>query len=201
MVTLAPTRNKAGTVALKSITEREKMRTTPLIVATAALALAACGEKSGSTTTTITTNSATGTVTSTGDAPPSAATLGLQPGKWETRMEVVESKMSGMPAGMTLPKTDPTTITTCMTPEQASKGPGNLLKRVKGDCTVNSSTYAGGKIAMEMNCKLPTGTMAMKTTGTYTATSMASDAEVSMTGKTSMTQKVHSEAHRVGECS
>jgi ABC-type Fe3+-hydroxamate transport system substrate-binding protein len=174
------------------------MRTTPLIVATAALALAlaACGQKSGSTTT-ITTNSATGTVTTTGDAPPSAASLGLQPGKWETKIEVTELKMSGM----TVPKPAPVTTTTCMSPEQASKGPGELLKQAKADCTVNSSTYAGGKIAMEMNSKLPTGTMAMKTTGTYTATSMASDAEVSMTGKTSMTQKVHSEAHRVGECS
>jgi hypothetical protein len=201
MVTLAPTRNKAGTVAPKSILEREKMRTTPLIAATAALTLAACGQKSGSTTTTITTNSATGTITTTGDAPPSAAALGLQPGKWETKIEVTELKMSGMPAGMTVPKPAPMTTTTCMTPEQASKGPGDLLKQANADCTVNSSTYAGGKIAMDMNCKLPTGTMAMKTTGTYTATSMASDAEVSMTGKTSMTQKVHSEAHRVGECS
>jgi len=77
----------------------------------------------------------------------------------------------------------------------------DLLKQANTDCTINSSTYAGGKIAMDMNCKMPTGTMAMKTTGTYTATSMATDAEVSMTGKTSMTQKVHTEAHRVGECS
>jgi len=180
--------------------EREKMRTTPLILAaTATLALAACGEKTSSTT--ITTNSATGTVTTTGAAPPSAAALGLQPGKWETKMEVTDLKMSGMPAGMTVPKPAPVTATTCMTPEQASKGPGDLLKQANTDCTINSSTYAGGKIAMDMNCKMPTGTMAMKTTGTYTATSMATDAEVSMTGKTSMTQKVHTEAHRVGECS
>jgi hypothetical protein len=175
------------------------MRTTPLIIATVTLALAACGEKTSSTT--ITTNSATGTMTSTGDAPPSAAALGLQPGKWETKIEVTDLKMSGMPAGMTIPKPAPMTTTTCMTSEQASKGPGDLLKKANADCTINSSTYAGGKIAMEMNCKLPTGTMTTKTTGTYTATSMASDAEVSMTGKTSMTQKVHSEAHRVGACS
>jgi hypothetical protein len=200
MVTVAPTRNKAGTVAPKSMMEREIMRTTPLIVVAAtALALAACGEKTSSTT--ITTNSATGTVTTTGDAPPSAAALGLQPGKWETKIEVTDLKMSGMPAGMNIPKPAPMTTTTCMTPDQASKGPGDLLKQAKADCTINSSTYAGGKIAMEMNCKLPTGTMATKTTGTYTATSMTSDAEVSMTGKTSMTQKVHTEAHRVGECS
>lgn len=175
------------------------MRSTPLILATAALTLAACGQKTSSST--ITTNSATGTVTTTGDAPPSAAALGLQPGKWETKVVVTDLKMSGMPAGMTVPKPEPVTTTTCMTPEQASKGPGDLLKQANADCTINSSTYAGGKIAMDMNCKLPTGTMAMKTTGTYTATSMSSDAEVSMTGKASMTQKVHSEAHRVGACS
>ena len=87
------------------------MRTTPLIVATAALALAACGEKTSSTT--ITTNSATGTVTSTGDAPPSAAALGLQPGKWETKIEVTDLKMSGIRAGMTVPKPAPVTATFC----------------------------------------------------------------------------------------
>ena len=175
------------------------MRTTPLIVCTAALALAACGQKTSSTT--ITTNSATGTVTTSGDAPPSAAALGLQPGKWETKIEVTDLKMTGMPAGMNIPKPAPVTTTTCMTPEQASKGPGDLLKQANTDCTINSSTYSGGKIAVEMNCKLPTGTMAMKTSGTYTSTSMTSDAEVSVTGKTSMTQKVHSEARRLGECS
>jgi hypothetical protein len=199
MVTVAPTRNKAGTGSIKLITGEKAMRSTPLIVCTAALALAACGQKTSSTT--VTTNSATGTVTTTGDAPPSAAALGLQPGKWETKIEVTDLKMSGMPAGMTVPKPAPMTTTTCMTPEQASKGPGDLLKQAKADCAINSNTYAGGKIAMEMNCKLPTGTMVTKTTGTYTATSMTSDAEVSITGNTSMTQKVHTEAHRVGECS
>ncbi len=175
------------------------MRTTPLILIIPTLALAACGQKTGSST--ITTNSETGTVTASGDAPVTAASLGLQPGKWETKIEVVEAKVSGMPAGMDMPKQKPFTATTCMTPEQASKGPGDLLKQAHADCIVNSSTYTGGKIAVDMSCKLPTGTMTSKTTGTYTATSMSSDAEVSMTGKTSMTQKVHTEAHRVGECS
>lgn len=175
------------------------MRTTPLIAGTvAALTLAACGQKTS--TTTITTNSETGTVTTTGDAPPSAAALGLQPGRWETKMEVIDRKISGAPAGMNLPKPEPITMTTCMTPEQAAKGPGDLLKQAKADCTMNSSTYAGGKIAVAMTCKLPTGTMAIKTDGTYTPTSMVSDSEVSMTGRMSMTQKTHSEAHRVGEC-
>ena len=74
------------------------MRTTPLIVATAALALAACGEKTSSTT--ITTNSETGTVTTTGDALPTAASLKMQPGKWETTITTLETKTSGLPAGM-----------------------------------------------------------------------------------------------------
>ncbi|HEX7693582.1 MAG TPA: DUF3617 domain-containing protein [Sphingomonas sp.] len=175
------------------------MRTSPLLICSAAtLALAACGKTS---TTTITTNSETGTVTTSGDAPPSAAALGLQPGKWETKVEVVDMQMSGMPAGMTVPKPEPVTTTTCMTPEQAAKGPGDLLKQVNADCTINSSTFAGGKIAVDMNCKLPMGTMAMKSTGSYTPTSMTSDAEVSMTGRGSMTEKTHTEAHRIGECS
>jgi hypothetical protein len=204
MVTLTPTRNKAGTVAPKSIMERQKMRTTPLIVATAALALAACGEKTSSTT--ITTNSETGTVTTTGDTPPTAASLNMQPGKWETTITTLETKTSGlpagMPAGMTPPKPAPQTITACVTPDIASKGPGQMLKNAKADCTIKNNTYTGGKIASEASCKLPNGTMTVNTTGSYSPTEVTYDTESTMSaGPINATTKTHTVSRRVGECS
>jgi len=174
------------------------MRTvhTALITATACLALAACGKKESTTVTT----TANGTTTVSGSAM-SAASLGLKPGKWQTTIEVTDLKMANPPAGMpAMPKPQPVTATTCMTPEQASKGPGELLKNVKADCMMTRNVYQGGKIDVAMTCKMPTGTMTSKSTGTYSPTEMTSDAEVEMTGRMSMSQKVHTVAKRVGEC-
>jgi hypothetical protein len=171
-----------------------------LIGATACLALAGCGKKE-STTVTTTANGTTTVETSTGAAPMSAASLGLQPGKWQTTIEVTDLKMANAPAGMpAMPKPQPMTVTTCMTPEQASKGPAELLKDAKADCTATRNVYEGGKMDVAMTCKMPMGTMTSKTTGTYSPTEMTSDAEVEMTGRVSMTQKVHSTAKRIGEC-
>lgn len=179
------------------------MRTTPLIVATAALALAACGEKTSSTT--ITTNSETGTVTTTGDAPVTAASLKMQPGKWETTITTLETKTTGlpagMPAGMTPPKSAPQTITACVTPEQAAQGPGELLKNAKVDCTIKNNTFADGKIASEASCKLRNGTMTTKTTGSFSPTEVSYDTEATMSaGPVNATTKTHTVSRRVGEC-
>jgi hypothetical protein len=171
-----------------------------LIGATACLALAGCNKKASETVTT-TANGTTTVESSTGSAPLSAASLGIQPGKWQTTIEVTDLKMTGGPAGMpAMPKPAPMTVTSCMTPEQASKGPGELLKNAKADCTATRNVYEGGKMDVVMTCKMPSGTMSTKTTGTYSPTEMTSDAEVSMSGAVSMTQKVHTVAKRIGEC-
>lgn len=167
-----------------------------LLIATAACALAACNQKTGSTT--ITTNSQTGEVTTSGSG---AKSLNLQPGEWEVKVQVSDLKMASMPNAPAAPAA--ITSKTCITPEQASKGPGDFLKQAKMDCTATTSSFAGGTIAAEMTCKMPggqPGEMRSKTTGRYTATSMTTDAEVSMTGPMTMSQKVHTEAKRIGEC-
>ncbi|MGN6817947.1 MAG: DUF3617 domain-containing protein [Sphingomonas sp.] len=189
------------------------MRTTPLIIVATAFALTACGQKTSTSTTTI--NSETGTVTTTGDAPTTATSLGLQPGKWESTTTTLELTTTGMPANMPkemIPqKPAPQTVTACLTPEQASKGPGELLQdalaklkaaKFKVDCSITNSTFAGGKILSEASCQLPTGTMTTKTSGTYSATEATYDSEASVKGGpiTSVT-KTHTVSHRVGECS
>lgn len=169
-----------------------------LLTAAAVFALAGCDSKTG--TTTITTNSQTGEVTTSGTGA-GAQPLKLQPGEWEVKIQVSDLKMASMPNAPATPAA--ITSKTCITPEQASKGPGDFLKQAKMDCTATTSSFAGGTIAAEMTCKMPGGgggEMRSKTTGSYTATSMTTDADVSMTGPMTMSQKVHTEAKRIGDC-
>ncbi|WP_156347652.1 MULTISPECIES: DUF3617 domain-containing protein [unclassified Sphingomonas] len=168
------------------------------LMALGALALSACGDqKTGSTT--LTSNSATGEIVSS-ETGSGAETPKLEAGKWEVRTQVSDLKMANMPAGM--PANPPAqTASVCITPEQAAKGPEEMLKQSGADCTVTSNSFAGGKIESEVSCKLP-GDMQMKgkTTGTFTPTSFTTDQQMEMTGKTTMSQKVHVEAKRIGNC-
>lgn len=168
-----------------------------LFAAVAVIALAGCNQKTGSTT--ITTNSQTGEVKTTGTGA-GAQSLNLQPGEWEVKMQVSDMKMPSMPNAPAAPPA--MTTKTCITPEQAAKGPGDFIKQAKLDCTATTSNFAGGTITAEMTCKMPggKGEMHSKTTGSYTPTSMTTDAEVSMTGAMTMSQKMHTEAKRIGEC-
>ncbi|MFD1035286.1 DUF3617 domain-containing protein [Sphingomonas hankookensis] len=163
-----------------------------------ALALGACGDrKTGSTT--LTSNSATGEVT-TSETGAGAETPQLQPGKWEVRTQVSDLKMANMPKGM--PANPPAqTTSVCITPEQASKGPADMLKQAGADCTATSNSFAGGKIESDVACKMPGNTqMTGKTTGTFTPTSFTTDQQMEMTGAMTMSQKVHVEGRRTGEC-
>ena len=172
------------------------------LIAATAIALAGCGQPSG--TTTITSNSQTGTTTTTttGNPPPSAAAMGIQPGNWKTTVTVTDSTTTGMPPGMRMPpKMGPQTMTTCVTPEQAARNPADLLKKAKLDCTIQNSVFSGGKVASQATCKLPNGSMTMSTTGTYSPTDLSYDTEQTMKmGPIVATQKMHTVSHRVGDC-
>lgn len=171
------------------------------LIATAALA--ACSQQSSTTTTSAntadgnTTTTTTTTTSKSGIDVPSAASLGLQPGKWETKITVSEMVVNGtkQPAP---PTGQP--VLSCLTPEMAAKGPGEMLKKGGADCTSTNTSYSGGKINAEMTCKLPTGTMSSVTTGTYSPTTISTDVDATVTGRMSMKQKIHTEARRVGDC-
>ncbi|MDB5677984.1 DUF3617 domain-containing protein [Sphingomonas bacterium] len=178
-----------------------------------ALALAACGQPSSTTTTatsnttettattattaTTPTTTTTASTVTTGTAGPTAASLGLQPGKWETRISVTSMEINGV--SRAAPSAGDT-VETCLTPEMAAKGPGEMLKKAGVNCTTTTASYSGGRISAQMTCKLPMGTMTSNTTGTYSPTAMTSDADATMTGRMSMREKIHTEARRVGEC-
>ena len=176
------------------------MRALPLIALT--VALAACAKPSRSTTT-ITTNADTGVTTATtAGTPATAADLGIQPGKWETTTTVVDTKVEGAPPGMPIPpRTPATTVTSCVTPDQARTNPSDMLGKVKANCTISNNVFAGGKIASQASCKLHNGTMTVTTSGTFSPTEINSEVEQVMTmGPMRMTSKTHMLSHRVGAC-
>lgn len=168
------------------------------------LTLGACGQPSGTTTTTTATGNTTATTTSAstlttdGSGVPTAASLGLQPGKWETRISITSMEINGV--SRPAPPGTGGAVLTCLTPETAARGPGEMLKKAGVNCTTTTASYTGGRIAAQMTCKLPMGTMTSTTTGTYSPTAMTSDADATVTGRMSMREKIHTEARRVGEC-
>ncbi|THD37853.1 MAG: DUF3617 family protein [Sphingomonas sp.] len=193
----------------------------PVLIAPLTLALAACSQHSSTTTTTADGNTTTTTTATTATTPttpttattttttttatgatgadvPSAASLGLQPGKWETTVAIQEMTVNGV--NRTPPGGASQKATSCLTAEQAAKGPGEFLKAAGGQCTATSSNFGGGRMDVEMACKMPMGMLKTKSTGTYTPTSMSSDAVGSVSGRMSITERVHTEARRIGAC-
>lgn len=135
---------------------------------------------------------------------PAAPILAMQPGKWESTVTITDLQIAGMPPGMDQPKPAPKTTSSCMTPEQAANGPARVTDKIKesfgGKCDIAKSEVGGGTIAVSMTCQSPGGPLALTVNGTYSATSITTDAEARLTGKMSMTEKVHSEARRIGAC-
>ncbi len=172
-------------------------RTAPLIVAT--FALAACGQPA-STTTTVTTNSETGSVTSStsSNAPLTAASLNLQPGKWESTISVSDMELNGV--RRSAPPGTGQKVTTCVTPELAAKGPDQMMRQAGMECSTNTVVYADGKVTGQRTCKTPVGTMTSVMSGTYSPTTVSVDADATVNGRLTIKEKVHYEAHRVGEC-
>lgn len=181
-------------------------RTFLIFPAVAALSLVACQRHTTSTTTvarntqTGWTTTTTGTSSSSSSLIPSASALVIQPGKWETRREVLEVTMSGLPAGISAPKPATQTATSCLSPEDAAKGPEEMLKSANSACQTAKSVFADGKIELEMTCSLPSGTIHVSSHGVYSATQILTDTVVTRSGKVSGSEKSHTIARRVGNC-
>ena len=97
----------------------------------------------------------------------------VKPGQWSltTKME-----MTGMP--MQIP---PTTVTICITKEDAENGAGTVPKG-RGDCKVSDFKLDGNKATWTMDCTSPRG-------GTTHATGEATYSAESYSGKINMKMK------------
>lgn len=196
-----------------------------LLVPFAALTLAGCGggapagngSATSSTTQTTTTTSATTptanttattattatTTTSTGI--PTAASLGIKPGKWENRVEILEMDMPGAPPQMQaairqgMASHQPEAVTSCLSADEAAKGPANAFLD-KAHCSFTKADTGGGHISTAMTCDMPNGKLTSQGEGIYTPTSYTVEGHGSMTGRMSMTMHTRTTGKWLGEC-
>jgi hypothetical protein len=101
-------------------------------------------------------------------------------------------------------KAQNTSFEYCLTEEEAKK-PGGKVFTGKNDknCRYDSFNMSGGKIDAVMRCQGETGgAMTLKVNGSYSPDSYDSRAEMHVEGgqQGGMTMKVHTEAHRIGQC-
>jgi len=173
---------------------------TQLMMTAAALALAACGssaDKSGGN----------GTAAATGGGGAGGAGVSLQPGEWEMKMEVVDVRAEGLPAGMAegMKKNASSSSRTCMTPEEAKGPKGDIFAGDKsGNCKSEGFKWEGGRIEGKTTCpgQAGTGQTVMTMNGSYTPQNidMTMKSETDLMGKP-MTMEMRVSGKRVGECS
>jgi len=168
-----------------------------MLTVTAAALLTGCNSAAPGGNTTTTTTTSTTALT--------AAAVGLKPGKWEHKVELLDIQSKGMPKQFLdgMRSAISTTTTSCLTPDQAAQGPRRLLQRAnleKMHCRFDKAEMAGGTISSVMTCDMPGGTMTVHSTGTYSATEYAVDGEMTQTGRMDLSEKTRTTGRWIGEC-
>lgn len=124
----------------------------------------------------------------------------IQPGLWEitSRVETI-SIPNAPPAVAQAMRGRPTSIRSCVTPDQAQQGPREMMKGDKS-CTVTRYRMVGGAFDSEITCKRPTGTMTASSSGRYTPTSFTARSQTKATGQMAMAMTATLSGKRVGPC-
>ena len=165
--------------------------------ALAALLLAACGSQGGNEQAA---NGAGGAEAGGGGG---AATVSLQPGMWETTVEVLRMNMPNMPAGVTAPTPPPTTVRACLTAAQASQPNANFLtgSGESGGCTYENFSMTGGRIQGTVTCNAQGATMRSTLNGQFTPTSyeITTQAQTSANGM-NVEMETRTRSRRTGDC-
>jgi hypothetical protein len=132
---------------------------------------------------------------------PALAQAQVTPGQWETTVTITSIDMPGAPPQMAqmMKKRPPTKVTYCVTPEQAAKGPREMLKQ-NPSCRLTSYSMKAGKVTSEMSCSQDGGTMVARSSGSYTPTSFNVTSTATMTGRMAMKMSSINSGRRIGPC-
>lgn len=131
----------------------------------------------------------------------------IEPGQWEATNEIVSATAPGMPPDILKQMVgQKTTVSNCITPEQAAKPSANFLAaQQNNNCTYQDWTMNGGRMTGTMTCQggeMP-GKVVMNMTGNYGSDRYDLDMDMNTTGLPngmSMTIKAKTTGRRVGEC-
>lgn len=172
-----------------------------MILTTACLTLAACGESTSADA------DGDGTITTDEVIAATADMAKPEPGRWEVNSEVIEMEIPGMPPEMRdmakgMFANMFSSMNYCLTPEQAEQDPEELWKNTQGDCTWETFEMDGDSVNAKAVCQGGDGgTMRMTMSGTHTPTSYSSDNEMQIqTPQGDGVIKVHVEGRHVGDC-
>lgn len=123
----------------------------------------------------------------------------LQPGKWEHRVVIVDVQMPHPPVGLVESmRGRPTSVVTCLKPEEARLGPRAVLRADLG-CTFSRFDADSGKLAMTMVCDRPTGKSTIASEGSFTATGYTLRGRSKMIGQP-ITIVTQTSGRRIGDC-
>jgi hypothetical protein len=170
---------------------RTIMKHAPIVIAI--LLLAACGsqDKAGN-----------GAAAKAGGG----ATIALAPGQWETIVEVTGLNITGgprLPGGMTPPLPPPTTVRSCLTPEQAARPNANFLSGSGegGGCNSENLSMAGGSIQGTITCSSAGATIRTTINGRFGTDSYETESQSRITSN-GMTMETtgRTRSRRVGDC-
>ena len=131
----------------------------------------------------------------------------MEPGQWEATNEILSASAPGLPKGaLDQMVGQKTTVSNCVTPEQAEKPSANFLAAQKNsDCTYQDFSMEGGRVTGTMTCKganMP-GKMVMKMDGRYDPKSYDLDMEMNASDLgegMSMALKAKTTGKWVGAC-
>ena len=179
------------------------MRVTMALPLVAALVLGACGSSGGSAD-----SNGDGKV-SAGEAVSAASKMDApQPGKYQTKVELIDFSMPGMPAGMTNQikgsMTGNMDVTYCETGKDRQASIKDMTDAMgRGNCTYNKMNVSGGTFDVDMTCagrEGGNGHYLINGTMTSTSRDMPMDMTQAMPGGQSMHMKSHVVSTRIGDC-
>ncbi len=174
------------------------------IIAIATILLAACGSDAGNEqaagNAAAPTNADGG---SGGGGGMAAGAVTMQPGQWEIRTEIGRMEVPNMPAGMSPPTPPPTTVNTCLTPEQARAPGGDFLtgSGQAAGCTTENMSMEGGRIRGTVQCNQQGTTMRSTMDGQFSPTSFEINQRVETSAQgMNMTMESRTTGRRTGDC-
>ena len=125
---------------------------------------------------------------------------GVTPGQWDIAITTDSIEMEGMPPGaIDAMRGKAMHVSHCITPQDAAKGPQEMLKSNKA-CTIGRVTTIGNRVHAEMSCNQGGSVMSSVSDSTFSPTGFTSRGRTVMTGQTKMTVVATTVGKRIGAC-
>jgi hypothetical protein len=131
--------------------------------------------------------------------PLSAHAQAVQPGQWRIQMTVTSFDMPGAPPMVAEAFKQPIDVRRCVTPDDAAKGPLEMIKDREHCRSVRQSVIAG-KVDAVLVCEPSIGTTTVIVTGNFSSTKFAMNATIEAGGQVAMKMTTVAIGELIGAC-